>query len=337
MEDRLLKVHVLNTHSWLHRQLTTGQRLTRAQIVDAPEKAQIVLFPIPPWPDPEAPASLRHLRRSLWSKLYVYNTHDEPIPWAPGVFASLPFDRYANGPFRGGAYIVHHAVEGGLLIESSPVESADLLWSFVGSVATRPKLRGPLTSLADERSLVVDTSEWNDSIRWAWLSDREDDGRQAFASFAESLRRSRFVVCPRGAGHASMRVYEAMQAGRCPVVVSDKWMPPPLVDWDRCSIRVAEADIGKLPQILRDRDSEAPSLGRAARTVWLERFAPDRHLEFLTEACGDIAATSQTALGRAAMAAGGALTRPGVRYLRTRVTHRAHLLRNTLSKTQNPR
>jgi Exostosin family len=41
------------------------------------------------------------------------------------------------------------------------------------------------------------------------------------------LQQSAFILCPIGKGPSSMRIFEAMRAGRAPVIISDAWDPPP--------------------------------------------------------------------------------------------------------------
>jgi hypothetical protein len=76
-----------------------------------------------------------------------------------------------------------------------------------------------------------------------------------------------------------------MRAGRVPVIVSDDWLPPPLIDWESCSIRVSEADVDRLPAILRERESEAKRIGQRARAVWDAHFSPATMVHHLVGSC----------------------------------------------------
>ncbi|HSH95300.1 MAG TPA: exostosin family protein, partial [Roseimicrobium sp.] len=96
---------------------------------------------------------------------------------------------------------------------------------------------------------------------------------------------SAFVLCPRGVGSGSVRLFEVMQMARAPVIVSDLWVPPTGPKWDSFSIRVAEKDVGKIPSILRSRCHEAESMGRAARAAYDEWFSPTRRLQWLVGRC----------------------------------------------------
>ena len=89
------------------------------------------------------------------------------------------------------------------------------------------------------------------------------------------MARSDYVLCPRGIGTSSFRLFEAMEAGRAPVIISNDWVQPGFIDWD-FAVRIAENDIGCIPDYLAAIRDEAKDRGRAARAAWEQWFAPDR-------------------------------------------------------------
>ena len=165
-------------------------------------------------------------------------------------------------------------------LETAREVEADILWSFVGTLSNDP-VRERLRMIDDERGFLEDTQHFSDTVRWGWQSTYRSEGRRAFAAYAEKLGRSSFVLCPRGRGAGSIRLFEALQVGRCPVVISDDWLPPPFVDWASCSIIVPESRVLEIPRILRDREGESVALGHEARLVWERLFSPQRQLETL--------------------------------------------------------
>jgi hypothetical protein len=187
----------------------------------------------------------------------------------------------------GGFYVAHHHREPGGLgddLEAARGTDPDLLWSFVGTIENHP-LRQQILRLHDSRALVRDTKRFSDTVRWAWMSTHREEGRRAFADYASTLARSKFVICPRGRGASTIRLFEALQVGRCPVIISDDWLPPPFVEWSSCSLRVGESSVGKIPAILRRREHEADELGKRARLVWEQFFSPEQQLATLARAC----------------------------------------------------
>lgn len=89
---------LLNSHRWLHARLT--EDASGSATVDwttEPAAADIVIYPVPLWHDPQAPQRLLAGRPDLWPRMFLFSQDDNPVLWAPGVFASVP----ANHPDRG--------------------------------------------------------------------------------------------------------------------------------------------------------------------------------------------------------------------------------------------
>ena len=50
------------------------------------------------------------------------------------------------------------------------------------------------------------------------------------------------MICPRGWGSSSIRLFEVMEMGRVPVIISDAWVNE-APKWADFSVRVSEADV----------------------------------------------------------------------------------------------
>ena len=84
--------------------------------------------------------------------------------------------------------------------------------------------------------------------------------------FAETMFRSKFVLCPRGHGTSSIRLFETLAAGRVPVVISDDWVAPKGPTWDACSVRWSQdAGTESLLAYLEELEPRAAEMGAAAR------------------------------------------------------------------------
>lgn len=315
-----MKIFLANSHRWLHEQLV-GPSVSPDGFMWAGSvaEADLVIYLDPPWPDPDAPEPLRRLGRVALNKVYLFSQDDSPLMWAPGVYASAG-SRRDDRLVRGGFYVPHHHREHpdfARRLEPNLVEN-DLLWSFVGSVATCPRVRGALMYLDDPRACAEDTERWHTKLRWGWAENPDSGAQTAFDRYLGILQRSAFVVCPRGAGASSIRIFEAMQAGKCPVIVSDDWVPPAGPDWSACSIRVPESEVGRLPDILRAAEAGAAALGKAAREAWLEHFSPARLSITLAWACMDLhSGTASDMRARARMLVRAGFSRPMARRVKT--------------------
>ena len=298
-------VYLANSYPWLSRQLRASELPDPAVavMVDSRREADVIIYPKTDLEEDDANDRLRDFSPSELLRTCVFSQMDEPFPWAPGMYASLPA-RHAKRGFTGGFYVAqHHHDAGGITehLEAARNLEPDLLWSFVGTISNHP-IRASLLSVGDERAVCQDTQQWSDNIRWGWKANYREEASKAFSGFAELIGRSAFPVCPRGRGSASIRLFEALRVGRAPVIVSDDWFPPPFVDWNACSIRVAERDVRRLPEILREREGEAQELGERARAVWERRFSPQRQLGTLVEGCllaADTAPARMVLFGRA--------------------------------------
>ena len=152
-----------------------------------------------------------------------------------------------------------------------------LLFSFQGGSTSL--LRKRMFNLAYDRTDVLIE---NTSAYYHWdLSQPDREERQR--RYAQTIAQSRFVLCPRGAGSGSIRLFEVMQAGVAPVLISDDYLLPPHVLWDSFLIRIAERDIARLPSLLEPYASSAEERGRLAREAWLNHFAPEKEFDSIVE------------------------------------------------------
>jgi hypothetical protein len=115
--------------------------------------------------------------------------------------------------------------------------------------------------------------------------------------YARILTESAFVLCPRGGGTATFRLFEAMMLGRVPVIISDEWVPPSGPDWESFSVRVEEAEIERLPTILAERESEAEAMGVTARAAWLEWFSETTSFHTVVQWCLELTTSAASRAG----------------------------------------
>ena len=95
---------------------------------------------------------------------------------------------------------------------------------------------------------------------------------------------SRFVLCPRGVGTGTLRLFEAMSLGVAPVLISDRYVLPRGPAWDAFLVRIPERHAGDVVAILRPLASQSAPRARLARATWEEWFAPDVIFDRLVDA-----------------------------------------------------
>jgi hypothetical protein len=258
-------------------------RIGRHMLTNDPEDADLILFvENAHYRDDFYYRSLRRhpLLRAFREKAFMYNETDRPWCVVPGLYCSMP--RRSFDASRQRAFCYAYSVNGHVA-EYATAGRRDLLFSFLG--APTHAVRRRLYELADPEGVVEDTSHFS-----LWRELAPDDEERHRRRYASILARSKFVVCPRGVGTSTYRLFEALEAGRAPVLLADQWVAPEGPDWSSFLLRIPEERVADLPEILRDHESEAAERGAGARRAWDEWFAPDVRFHTAVEACSSILA-----------------------------------------------
>jgi hypothetical protein len=155
------------------------------------------------------------------------------------------------------------------MIEPAALSEARCLLGFMGAISSG--LRGRMVATLK----TLPTSECALTVRggpWTQMYDRS--GLNVKREYFEHLRAAKFILCPRGNGVGSIRLFETMQAARVPVIISDDYVLPPHVDWEGCAVRIRERDLPLLPAMIRAKADDWPRLATNARRAWEENFRP---------------------------------------------------------------
>lgn len=216
---------------------------------------------------PATAAALRHPAKTI-----AWNGNDQPTGLLPGLYASLDqrlFDSRWHATFP---YPLHfnQAVR-----PRAPAEAV-MLAGFTGGLNAPVRHRmAELLRNTPGFAIRITDGIWGRIL----FSAAEDEAK---VRYADDLSRVRFALCPKGNGLGTIRFYEALETGRVPVVISDRWMPPADIDWSRCMIRVPESEIAELPKILARHDARWPEMAAAATTIWHDHFSDSTLLATLS-------------------------------------------------------
>ncbi len=256
---------------------------------DDPAAADLVLF-VESARD-GGPAGLRFegvrrdpLYRRFRAKAFLYSALDWPVAFVPGVFPSIERGRCWRSRARSGAYLGIENEHVARQCMRDDGAAPRLLASFLGCTS-RARVRHRLLALHDPAFHVQDNTA---AFLGAIQAGRTDDVERMKREFAALSAASRFILCPRGRGVSSIRLFEAMQLGRVPVVLADGWVPPDGPDWSSFLVRVRERDVAALPALLRALDPSAAARGRAARRAWEQWFAPEVLFHRICSACHEM-------------------------------------------------
>ena len=257
-------------------QLAAADRAGRHELTEDPETSDLILFTQCHmlWTDWRLSTIRDHpLTRRYGGKVLVYDERDRPWRGFPGVYVSMPGSGFDSRYQRAWGYFRLPS-----LIDPDP--DPDLLFSFVGSPSHR--CRRPLFELRHPDGVVEEVRSFT------FWDDRSPDFDLRKARFREILGRTRFVLCPRGRGTSSFRLYESLAAGRVPVIIADDWVPPEGPEWDRFAIRWPEGLRDGLIETLEERAGEWPELSGAARAAYETFFAPQVGFDRLVEECREL-------------------------------------------------
>ena len=270
------------------RTAAAADRFGEHSVVDDPEAADVVLFvetSVAAGPYFEAVRRSRVYREQRL-KSYLFSSTDRIVPFLPGVYASVERRWFWPSWTRPGFYLGVREREG---LRHEPGSRPRLLYSFVGDAAASP-VRAAIMRLEHPDGVVADTGEGS--------GERGPVPPDAYLErFASSIAESAFVLCPRGRGAATFRLFETMMLGRVPVVLSDAWVPPQGPDWESFSIRVAERDVERVPSLLEGRAGEAGAMGEAARAAWLAWFSEQASFHRTVDWCLDLGRRSRAREG----------------------------------------
>jgi hypothetical protein len=217
----------------------------------------------------------RYFRLPYDPRRFIYGNFDNGFPVFPGIYPSLT-PRNAHPQYaQSGPYVVGAWNEDDLDLEHKRVK---YLYTFVGSARTHP-LRRAVLRLRHARGFLRDSST-DDAYKSNQPPETYDQFRRQYRA---NLAESSFVLCPRGAGVSSVRLFETMCAGRVPVVIADDWIPPSGVSWPDCILRIAEKDVETIPELLESLEGRASEMGSLARKEWEENFSEERIFDWTIE------------------------------------------------------
>ena len=261
--------------------------------VDDPREADLILFV-------ETSSAAGHYfelvrrhptYREFARKSYLFSSTDKVVPFLPGVYASIERRWYWPAWTRSGHYL---GVKERGALRYDPDRLPSRLFSFVGDAGTHP-LRRRLMRLRHPDAILIDTHSESLAIERGERPQMLPE--EYVARYASAIADSAFVLCPPGGGTSSFRLFEAMMLGRVPVIVSDQWVPPDGPDWERVSVRITESEVETIPARLESLAADAPAMGEAARTAWLDWFSEGASFHRTIEWCLDLARSAPARAG----------------------------------------
>jgi len=260
---------IANATGWFRETFLTHVAQNKlAVIADTPEAATVVVI-FETWAEKNYAWWKKALADRFLAdhidKTYVVSHDDYSAGLMPGCYTSLTPARFDVNWHRSCAYPTvyswHPTLES-LRKSLRSTSTMKCVYTFRGNVASH-HVRSRL-----QRAVQNDPSGRFTDITSAFRSHSETQ----VIEYVQEILDSDFVLCPRGHSPSTYRLYEAMQLGRCPVVIADDWIPPLGPDWSTCSITIPERQIYRIPEILMNQRHRSQELGAQARRVWEQWF-----------------------------------------------------------------
>lgn len=278
-DGRRLRELELDRETWLH--YLSSRSSKRHALVSDPAAAEIIFVPT-------INASTHPLIARYPDRCVAIDESDAPDGNLHGIYASYTRRMAFSwaGRFRTGSYQLYPRVFTNPAVQASAGtswrEPKAWLASYVGrnSHPCRERLMAQRFTRRD--ILLRDSSGFD-------LFHGHADKRRHQETFAAIMADSKFVLCPRGDGASSIRLFEAMQMGVAPVIISDAWVLPQGPDWRQCAVMVPE-HLRDLEQCLVAHEPYYQDMGRAARAAYDRFFAEDTYFDYLVDQAAEIRA-----------------------------------------------
>ena len=199
--------------------------------------------------------------REYANKCFTVDYYDYPIGFMPGIYVGMPRADYDPMRFRAGCYMGQYNALTTALAEQRG-HRPELLFSFRGSASHDVRKRLFAAGLGSRQSSITQT------YPWFTHTDAEK------TAYVQEMLNSKFILCPRGQSTTSIRLFETMELGRVPVILSDEWVAPEGPSWPLLSLHVSESRLKELPDLLRRFEPQAAEMGEQARLAWERWFSP---------------------------------------------------------------
>jgi hypothetical protein len=241
---------------------------THVKLVGTPDEAEFIIETLVRQSFAGGPvfrvARESHYRRRP-DDTFVWDGQDLPTGRLPGLYCSLPRRIYRASRHRSFCYPYRYNEH----VAHAPPEEAKYLFGFSGSVTSplRGRMFAALAPQAAAGRALLRTTE----VIWSRIFT--DEPRPEKLRYCDNLRQCKFVLCPRGNGVGSVRLFETLETGRVPVIISDQYVPPLAEGWSDCVVRVPERELEDLPRLLESIEPRWPAMAGRARVVWEQNFS----------------------------------------------------------------
>lgn len=219
-------------------------------------------------------------------KCFAISDSDRPMPLLHGIYTSASRSLRFQDRFRSGAYnLLPDEIKNPLVVRSEERSFGipkRYLFSFAGRDSA--KVRKRLFEMAWPSDIFIQDT----TAKYHAFGEKLRENDRWEKRYFDILQESNFALCPRGVGAASLRLFEAMQMGVAPIILSDDWIFPKGPDWSAFALIVPEKDVEHLYAIAKQNEGRALEMGRKARAAYEKFFADEVYFNYLVDQMVDI-------------------------------------------------
>ena len=146
---------------------------------------------------------------------------------------------------------------------------------FCGAITHQ--IRSQVLSILDSSNKINTDFVIRNSF-WAHYEMTKDEAR---IGYMKNMIDNSFIMCMRGAGNFSYRLYETMMMGRIPIIIdSDQVFPfEKTIDYSEFSIKIHTDNISNIENTLLDKisslsDNDIIKMQNKSREIWVEYLSP---------------------------------------------------------------
>jgi hypothetical protein len=222
-----------------------------------------------------------------WKSFGIFEGDSAPR-YLHGLYCGIPKKWNFAKRFSGLAYTWHQQQFPNPVPPFSNIckTEKDFLFAYIGrnSNSLRRRLVATCQNIAAVH--VEDSSD-----NYNHFSNSSESRFERQTHYWDIMSRAKFAICPVGAAPSSVRLFEMMEAGIAPVVISDQWVEPFGPQWDKFCLKIPESRIRYIHSIVSEIEPEFEVRGRLARLAWEKWFAPERYWDFMMASIRDIQRT----------------------------------------------
>jgi len=216
------------------------------------------------------------------NKCFVLSNVDRPVTIYRGLYGSAEKSFFNFGRIRSCSYTdVHEPFKNSFIAQHNfnDVLPKEYLFSFIGRNCHESRRR------IFEKEFIRKDIFIEDSTEIFNLYEKETRVLAREKFYYETLLKSKFSLCPRGWGATSYRLFESMQLGVAPVIISDEWVFPKGPKWDQFSIIIKTRELPQLEQIIADKEDRYKEMGKLAKFNFDEFFSDKKYFTYIIENC----------------------------------------------------